>query len=463
MLSIKDGLLVLLFFSTTATCYAQNEKQFLSIRQLVQNVSDHAPTLISDSSAIAVSEAEATEVDHNWLPNLRLNYQADIGTNNNVAGPYFGFGIIPSNSRGVRMQNNTSTAVTNTGIGALDWEIYNFGSYSAQKKVARSDVSLNLSRYKYSKFQLEASSIEGFLNLLYFHDLLKIQSTNIERNKELAKTIHALAKSGLRAGVDTSIAQAELSKSRLNYIELSNSATQIKLKLAYLSGLSLQTIVPDSSARDNLLISGLSIFAKAADTLDHPSINVFESAYKNSVEQENAVRKAYNPKIILQAAVWGRGSSINANDEFEAFSKGFGFDRNNYLLGLGITYNLSDLKRRQLKLRTQKATSTLRLNQLKAEEQELALNNSQALAELNTAMERLHEIPNQLRAAEAGYRQKLSLYKSGLTDIIELNTALAILSRAEMDYAIATNNFCLALLHRACASNQLDQFLNLLK
>jgi len=82
---------------------------------------------------------------------------------------------------------------------------------------------------------------------------------------------------------------------------------------------------------------------------------------------------------------------------------------------------------------------------------------------MSTAVDRMHEIPVQLKAAEAGYRQKLSLYRSGLTDIIELNAALNILLRAETDYAQARYAYNNALFHKAIADNQVNTILNLLK
>ena len=89
-------------------------------------------------------------------------------------------------------------------------------------------------------------------------------------------------------------------------------------------------------------------------------INYYQSVYQNSKQREELVKKQYNPKISLEAAAWARGSSVDANDNFNSLSTGFGFDRDNYLVGLGISYNLFDLRRRQLKLHTQKTENGLR-------------------------------------------------------------------------------------------------------
>jgi adhesin transport system outer membrane protein len=93
----------------------------------------------------------------------------------------------------------------------------------------------------------------------------------------------------------------------------------------------------------------------------------------------------------------------------------------------------------------------------------LAINASQSDIELETAIQRLQEIPHQLKAATDGYRQKLSLYKNGLTDIIELNAALNILYRAETDYVQAKYSYSNALFQKAVTENQVNTVLNLFK
>lgn len=454
----RYGCLALLLL-LAITAHAQ---QRVTLKYLLKKVDQNAPVLITDSASIAIKQAQANETRSNWLPSLKLNYQADVGTNNNTAGPYFGFGIIPSNSRGVRTESNTNAVLTNLGIAALDWEIYNFGAYAAQNKVAGSDITVEQNQFQQSKYQLQAYTIGNYLQLLRLQDYLTIQSRNIKRNQQIRRSIQSLAKSGIRPGVDTSIAEAELSKARLTYIELNNQLKQTQLQLAAISGLPYQSIVPDTLVETRLIMQTNSPELIGADTTNHPIINYYRSVVQNSLQKEELVKKQYNPKVLLEAAAWARGSSVDANDNFNSLSSGWGFSRSNYLVGIGISYNLFNLRHRQLKLRTQKTATNYALKKLDEQKSLLALGVSQADEELNTAKQRLAEIPNQLKAANAGYRQKLSLYKSGLTDIIELNAALNILYRAETDYAQARFAYTSAIFQKAVTGNQVSSILNLL-
>ncbi|MGZ3871560.1 MAG: TolC family protein [Mucilaginibacter sp.] len=452
---------ILLWLFTAATSNAQQSSP-ITLKELLSRVDQKAPALLTDSAAILIKQAQANEIRDNWLPNLRLNYQADIGTSNNVTGPYFGFGMIPSSSGGIHNTNVTTAVGDNLGIAALDWEIYNFGKYSAENKVANSDIAVEQNQFARSKYQLQAYTISNYLQLLRFQDFLDIQYRNILRNQQIRNSVESLAKSGIRAGVDTSIAEAELSKARLNYIELKNQLKQLQLRLSAISGLPYQSIIPDTTFELNL-INQPNAYLFIPDTANHPLINFYKSVYQNNLQREDLVKKLYNPKISLEAAAWGRGSSINGSGQYNDISTGYGFQRGNYLVGLGISYNLFDLRRRQLKLRTQQASTNYAMKELQEQQQLLAVSASQADVEMQTALERLKEIPRQLKAANDGYRQKLSLYKSGLTDIIELNAALNILYRAETDYMQAKYEYANALFQKAITENRVNTVLNLIK
>ncbi|BAU54590.1 TolC family protein [Mucilaginibacter gotjawali] len=461
MFIIKRCLFMWLWLVIAITTYAQQPSP-LTLKELLSKVDQKAPALLTDSAAILIRLAQANEVHNNWLPNLKLNYQADIGTSNNTTGPYFGFGIIPSSSGGIHNTSVTTALSDNLGIAALDWEVYNFGKYGAQNRVANSDVTVEQNQYAESKYDLRAFTIGNYLQLLRLQDFMGIQYRDIQRTQEILRSIMSLAKSGVRPGVDTSIAQAELSKARLNYIEVNNQLKQVQLQLSAVSGYPYQSIVPDTTI-EMTLIGQPSAYLFPADTANHPLINFYRSVYQNNLDREKLIKKMYNPAISVEAAAWDRGSSVDANGQYNNLSSGYGFQRGNYLVGVGISYNLFDLRRRQLKLRTQKASTDYAYKKLQEQQQLLNISASQADVEMETALNRLKEIPNQLKAANDGYRQKLSLYRNGLTDIVELDAALNILYRAETDYMQAKYDYSNALFRKAITENQVNSILNLLK
>jgi adhesin transport system outer membrane protein len=185
MLSLKRCLFIALLL-ITGVASAQTP---VTLKQLLNSVDSKAPQLLTDSAAILIRKAQAAEVRNNWLPNLELNYQADVGTSNNTTGPYFGFGIIPSSSGGIHNTNVTTAISDNLGIAALNWEVYNFGKYGAENKVANSDITVQQNEYAQSKYDLKAFTISNYLQLLRLQDFLSIQSRNIQRTQEILRSI----------------------------------------------------------------------------------------------------------------------------------------------------------------------------------------------------------------------------------------------------------------------------------
>ncbi|MBX3256308.1 MAG: TolC family protein [Chitinophagaceae bacterium] len=461
MLNTRSFILALPLFVSGILAYGQQSSPVITLTQMLERVQLNAPSLMADSAAIGIKKAQFEASRYNWWPSLRLNYQIDVGTNNNLPGGYFSYGIVPSNSR-VRQEGNASTILTNIGIASFDWEIYNFGAYEARQQVAESDLKVEQSGFERSRYSMQVAAIDHYLQLIQLGDMMQIQSRNIIRNQEIKRIIHALAVAGIKAGVDTSIAEAELSRARLIELELSNQMKKNQLRLSYISGINTEKIVPDTLLEDRLISRYASFLMMDPDTASHPLLLYYKALHQNSLDKEAWVQKMYMPKVALQAAIWGRGSSVSASDEFRALSKGMGFERGNYLLGVGVTYNIFDNKRKKLQLKTQQAGTEYALKKLGEQEAEMAVALQQAQVELTTAYSRLLEIPRQLEAANAAYRQKLSLYRNGLTNIVELNTALSILYRAETDYTLARYMFCKALFQKAMVENQLPLLLQTL-
>jgi outer membrane protein TolC len=430
----------------------------IGLKDLLSRVGKHSSFLMSDSAAILVKLAQQNAVKYNALPTFTLNVQGNLGTNNNLPGGYFSYGIVPGNSR-VRNEGSDATILSDLAIASVNYTIYDFGERKEQRKVATSEVSVEQSRFNQKKYDLEAYVVDTYLQWLQIEDLLVIQSQNIDRTTEIRQSIMALAKSGIKAGVDTSIAEAEISRLRSNYLELDGQRQQLKIILAAIANTPADLLKADTAYSTRLIAESMATALNDSHNLQHPILQYYESLYQNSVHKAKLVKKSFYPTISLQGAVWGRGSSVSASDEFRALGKGLGLERGNYLVGVGITYDLFDMKRRQLQMKTQEAVTHYAHQQYKEKELLLNLNESKLNARLVTLKQKLLEVPHQLAAAQAAYRQKLSLYKNGLINIVELNIALSVLYRAETDMIAAKYVYCKTLFEKAINSNQVQSLL----
>ena len=245
----------LFVFFTSA--YGQTIDNPVGLKALLERVGNHSSFLMSDSAAILIKLVQQNATKYNALPSFILNVQGNLGTNNNMPGGYFSYGIVPGNSR-VRNEGNASTILTDLAIASMNWEIYDFGEKREQQKVAASDVMVERSRFDQRKYDLETLIIENYLQWLQVEDLLAIQIKNIERNAEIRQSILALAKSGIKAGVDTSIAEAEISRLRSTYLELDGLKQQYKVILSTLSNTPEEKLNADTAYASRLISKRIS-------------------------------------------------------------------------------------------------------------------------------------------------------------------------------------------------------------
>jgi hypothetical protein len=114
--------------------------------------------------------------------------------------------------------------------------------------------------------------------------------------------------------------------------------------------------------------------------------------------EEKLVSKSYRPKLFLSGAVWGRAASVDHSNSYRSLGEGFGVERGNYLVGVGINYNIFDLQRKKAKLHTQQLMVDQAGQKLQEEQANITMNIAQSAAEVATAEQRLDEIPHQTKA-----------------------------------------------------------------
>jgi hypothetical protein len=126
---------------------------------------------------------------------------------------------------------------------------------------------------------------------------------------------------------------------------------------------------------------------------------------------------------------------------------------------MGVTWNLTGIKRTSQQVATQQWTSRGLEDELELANQQLSIQRSLADQKIKNAISNATEAPVQLKAASDAYVQKSVLYKNGLANIVDITQALFTLNRAEIDREISFNNVWQALLLKAAATGDFSLFL----
>src|SRR5882672_7201477 len=103
---------------------AQNKKY--SLQALADSARKYLPALLEKQALLKAADATVTDIRHSFLPKLKLSEQLNISSDNSLFGSYFGYGITPSTSAGVRDENNLQAAAGNIGILYGEYELVNF-------------------------------------------------------------------------------------------------------------------------------------------------------------------------------------------------------------------------------------------------------------------------------------------------------------------------------------------------
>ncbi len=435
-------------------------QQHYSLQQLVTASAAYLPSLKQKQALADAARASLTDVKHSFLPQLKAGEQLSIGSDNSLAGGYFPLGA-PSTSGGVRSSNTLEAATGNLAIVNGEYELYNFGLNNAKMQYAQSVVGLQEADLQKEIYYAQLQVARLYFTILQNQYRLSADQQNIERYQNIFQVIHALTSSGLKPGSDSSLAKAELSKTRINYNQTLGQINQLKEQLAFYTGIPANGLVIDSL--------DVSIKAKpflqdfVMDTLNNPFLGYYAKKQQVFLSNEKLVSKSYSPKIMLAASAWGRGSSIQYNDQYKSLLTGAGYQRFNYVLGVEFTYNLFNGLYKKDKLAVSRFQTQAGAYEYEQERAALISSASQADILLRTTQANLLELPVQLQSAQDVYAQKLAQYKAGIISLIDLTNASFVLYRSQTDYIETLSDWYLAQLDKAASTGNLTQFIQSIK
>ena len=463
-LFLRSLILVFFLLCCTNLVFAQTIKRRpLTLHDAIQATVQNYPSLAVDANRIRSAQYQLSVVRDNRLPNLILMDEATDGTNNVVSGDYFTMGVVPSITQGKDNQGNNTFVSGNIGMAYGNWQIYDFGANRALANATKSDINALQSQMNLDQQNLELQVAKYYFQLLTDYNIVAIQSNNLQRVTSIKNSVAALVKSGIKPGVDTSIANAELSQTRLNLMDAKEQYQLSRINLKYLTGIDTSLIIPDTILFQKVNI-GIDAIGTIADTTvknkGHPLIEYYTELYNLNSNLNVSYGRQYYPQLSFTAAAWTRGSSITQDGVYQSnITTGFYPVYNNYLFGLTLSYNLFNIKRTRDKLKEQEMLTNASYQELKLQNTILNSLASSADVEVKTNLDKLNEIPIQLEAASRAYLQQVALYNSGLSNVIDVDNTLYLLNRAENDKANAIDNVWMAILDKAYATNQLDNLI----
>jgi len=454
----KNFHIISLLFCLTSL-FLKGQSRIYSLNELLDSSQVHYPAILEKQALYQSAIKRVQDTRHEFLPKSTIGDEITLGTNNSIPGSYISYGAIPSSSSGVRSYNTFGSATGNIGFLYNEYELVNFGLRKTSVHYAQSSVNLSKSDLEREIYQLKWNIGQLYFQVLKSKSQLGIDLENIKRYTTVFKVIQALAKAGIKPGADTSLALAELSKTKIIYNQTLGQVNKLLVQLGYLSGIPYDQIRFDST-KVNDLISRLD-FQKFKEPFisSSPLVDYYSNESILAAENERLIRKSYLPKILLTGIFWARGSSLDFNNNFGSLPTGLTFQRYNYLGAITFSYNLFNL------IHTKDKASIAHFDYLASEyrlkQEQLNMKNLENLSQvgISTADKNLREIPIQIKAAEDAFRQKTAQYKAGIINLVDLTNASYVLYRAQSDFVQVKSDWLLAHLDQAAAIGNLYQFI----
>jgi outer membrane protein TolC len=459
MVSFRNGNRVAMVMITIflSPVYVFSQKSFLTLSALNDSADHYLPRLLEKRALVNSASSYVTETRDQFLPAIRFNDQVNIGSDNSTAGSYFPYGIIPSTSSGVRAANDYQAVSGNLAILYGEYDLIDFGYKNARIDYAKSEQALSQSDLQREMYILHGRICRAYFNLMISEARMSVEKETVKRYDTIFTIINALTISGIKPGSDSSLAKAELSKSRITYNQINEQAKNYREEISYLTGVATDQIRTDSILM--LIGKRKSTVPMQADTSVNPLIDYYANLSKVYVSNERLISKSYLPKISLTAASWARGSSIVYDDQYKSIPDGLGYQRFNYLAGISFQYDLFNGLHKKDRLKTfgfERQASEL---ELKQQQISLASAARQAQNSIDITEKNLLELPIQYQAAIDTYNQKIAQYKAGIITLIDLTNAAFVLDRSLNDYAETTGSWYLAQLDKTLATGKLAGFI----
>ncbi len=462
MISIMSAV----YFSLSCiSAQAQVTDSILTLKKAI-NIALSKQQILKAKDNYAKASAEAiTSAKRDGLPDFILSAQQSYGTINGLNGLASGLpGLTTITAGPVASSQNWNAAFASFYSSNINWNIFSFGLERAHIAEAKGFHDRDAADLEQEKFQQQVRVAGAYLSVLAAQRLRYSMNVNLYRVSQLRDVILTRTENGLNPGVDSAIANAELSKARIAVTDAINYEQTQAANLAIQLGVNQQSFSLDS-VYINQLPARLPE-QPVNDISNHPELKYLSARVKSSELSANFISKTSLPRVSLFGVLQERGSGFGTNyaNDFTDFShsylNGVGLTRANYLIGIGVTWNLSDLTRVASRVKTQHYYSDGLTNEYNYQENILTNQLQQGNKQLTNALQKYHEAPIQLKAANDAYEQKKTLYSNGLATIVDVTQTLYNLNIAETDRDIAGNAVWQALLYISASSGNFNLFIN---
>jgi outer membrane protein len=428
-------------------------QQPVTLHQLLQTAETNYPLLKAKGLDVKAAQ-KGVEISRSTLiPTMDASYQVNYATYNNITGMAYPQYLMPIS--GPPSSSNNMSGVFGSEAGLLlNWQPLTFGQRQSQVNYSKVGAQYATADQQNEIFLHKIKVANAYFDLLAANEVSKVYEDNVKRTEVVLSEVRTLVQNGIRPGVDTSLFKAEVSRAKVELLNVNKYRDQTAIALSQLLASDNKVTVADTN-----YFSKLPVLSTGADSAQNPVISLFTS----SIELSRARRKIISHTMAPTLGVWGttyaRGSGIQYNGEVNT-TEGLGFQRFNY--GVGAQISIPVLQFARVRPQLQQEDFLIKSNEEKLNEISLQIRKQVEAADtaLITTLAIAKESPLFYESAAFSYKALESRYRSGLANFSDLIQAQYTLLKAETDYKLSYMNVWKALLYKVSVKGDLNLLLN---
>lgn len=442
---------------TIPTLVQAQEKNGL-LRELWDEVEEMYPGLASRESKVSVAKLNEQVVKGQRLPQLKGQAQNTYSTYEGIMGAFFPqAGLI--NVSGSDDLTGASFSPNTYASATIEWELFSFGKMQNKTKAARSNTNKVQSEKEAYLLALKRDLSNRFLQLLYSESQLVWNNKNLDRLYSVRDITAGLARAGIKSAADSLLASSSYNQALGENEKIKGQKSAALIKLLELTG--KEEITMGGSVSKFLDPKRISEESSQSIQSNHPALNAVKETKKQLEYSGKSEKNAALPSLKLLGGYAYRGTGIGGDNVVSGkWKDGFSNTANNALIGIGITWNISDLYTQNKKGNSliKEAESVEYLYQ----QHELAMQ-SDLSATQNKITHQYAEVQRTKNAQEqaaSAYEMYLSRYKSGLMDLSTLLQIQQLLEQAENKHIEAAYGYWRLLAVEAALVADFDYLFN---
>ncbi|WP_439559758.1 TolC family protein [Dyadobacter sp.] len=450
------GILIML---VSSSLHAQSS---LGLTKIWEITLSNYPSISSKQAQLDESRLNETLTRSNaYMPNVQLQLQNSMGTYASSSGAFFPLpGVININGQVAGQPGQPSAAFNTFGSVVADWKFFEFGRKNLSIKAADLDIDQATNELSAEQLRLKTRSAQLFLKLLNSKVNLQWALQNEARTRQIFELSASLAVAGLKPGADSSLALSA-------YLQTDAEQESWRAKLS--SDLqALTELAPDIDTAQGLhyqaYLSPAPIMQGGAIEASHPYLQVLDAAVRYGQTQAELAGRQALPSFSALGGVALRGSGIGQDGVVEnGVLDGYANGSTNYLLGLALTWNITNASTSNLAKK--RILSRVRSRQANYEVQKLDLNTRQSSTSkrIEGQLRQISSINAAVKNARLAYELYLSRFENGLISLTELLQIQLILQQAEKTNIDAHSQLWEQVLVRSEASGDFSYLQNQFK